>query len=102
MILFEDQRYSEATPPPFVFSSMVGADVAMAAHSSELELAKKNLTDAIGDNIKQSAFYFIFTFKIINKIKCFLNACERSACFSERGVGELLASGITCLAKLAS
>ncbi|XP_017575624.1 transcriptional adapter 1 [Pygocentrus nattereri] len=31
---------------------MVGADGAMAAHSSELELAKKNLTDAIGDNIK--------------------------------------------------
>ncbi|KAK3546709.1 hypothetical protein QTP70_032210 [Hemibagrus guttatus] len=31
---------------------MVGADVAMAAHASELELAKKNLTDAIGDNIK--------------------------------------------------
>ncbi|XP_062850463.1 transcriptional adapter 1 [Trichomycterus rosablanca] len=31
---------------------MVGSDVAMAAHASELELAKKNLTDAIGDNIK--------------------------------------------------
>ncbi|XP_076828733.1 transcriptional adapter 1 [Brachyhypopomus gauderio] len=31
---------------------MVGADVAMAAPASELELAKKNLTDAIGDNIK--------------------------------------------------
>ncbi|XP_035375545.1 transcriptional adapter 1 [Electrophorus electricus] len=31
---------------------MVGTDVAMAAPASELELAKKNLTDAIGDNIK--------------------------------------------------
>lgn len=31
---------------------MVGADAAMAAHASELELAKKNLTDAVGDNIK--------------------------------------------------
>lgn len=39
--------------PPFLSGSMVGADVAMAAHASELELAKKNLTDAIGDNIKQ-------------------------------------------------
>ncbi|KAI5085298.1 hypothetical protein C0J45_23797, partial [Silurus meridionalis] len=26
----------------------------MAAHASELELAKKNLTDVIGDNIKHS------------------------------------------------
>lgn len=26
---------------------------AMAAHASELEIAKKNLTDAIGDNVKQ-------------------------------------------------
>lgn len=25
----------------------------MAAHASELEIAKKNLTDAIGDNVKQ-------------------------------------------------
>lgn len=49
--MFEDQRYSKATP---LLSSMVGAaDAAMAAHASELELAKKNLTDAIGDNVKQ-------------------------------------------------
>lgn len=26
---------------------------AMAAHASELEIAKKNLTDAVGDNVKQ-------------------------------------------------
>lgn len=29
------------------------SDGAMAAHASELEIAKKNLTDAIGDNVKQ-------------------------------------------------
>lgn len=40
---------------------------AMAAHASELEIAKKNLTDAIGDNVKQwvkmslSLFHF-YTF----------------------------------------
>lgn len=39
----------------------------MAAHASELEIAKKNLTDAIGDNVKQwvkmslSLFHF-YTF----------------------------------------
>ncbi len=27
--------------------------VKMAAHASELEIAKKNLTDAVGDNVKQ-------------------------------------------------
>lgn len=27
--------------------------IVMAAHASELEIAKKNLTDAIGENVKQ-------------------------------------------------
>lgn len=32
------------------FRSVQGA---MAAHASELEIAKKNLTEAVGDNVKQ-------------------------------------------------
>jgi len=32
---------------------IAASGVAMAAHASELEIAKKNLTDAIGDNVKQ-------------------------------------------------
>lgn len=32
---------------------IAASGVTMAAHASELEIAKKNLTDAIGDNVKQ-------------------------------------------------
>ncbi len=32
---------------------IAASGVKMAAHASELEIAKKNLTDAIGDNVKQ-------------------------------------------------
>ena len=34
-------------------SFYVKSSIAMAAHSSELEIAKKNLTEVIGDNVKQ-------------------------------------------------
>lgn len=38
------------SPDDDVFVALINA---MAAHASELEIAKKNLTDAIGENVKQ-------------------------------------------------
>lgn len=34
-------------------TQLYGSMYAMASHANELEIAKKNLTDAIGDNVKQ-------------------------------------------------
>lgn len=49
---------------------------AMAAHANELEIAKKNLTDAIGDNVKQwvkcVCIYFLFITFILNRVSWFV------------------------------
>lgn len=41
---------------------IAGLVYAMASHASELEIAKKNLTDAIGDNVKQWVNVFVYIF----------------------------------------